>query len=140
MLKNTTWKFKKKNFYSVFSKENQMDTYKLAVGSISTPLENLMQPVRHTLHHITDYSNLDQCQGALVTLIKKKNKFSSYLGKFRVEQLQSHIWLTASSSLTKYLLISSYIRKPFLTLQQLHSEFPYIEWKFYFIFYQCTVR
>jgi hypothetical protein len=25
------------------------------------------------------------------TLIKKKTKFSSYIGKFRVEQLQSHI-------------------------------------------------
>jgi hypothetical protein len=25
------------------------------------------------------------------TLIKKKIKFSSYIGKFRVEQLQSHI-------------------------------------------------
>jgi hypothetical protein len=47
-------------------------------------------------------------------LIKKKNKFSSYIGKFWVEQLQSHIWLTASSYMTKYLRISSYIRKPFL--------------------------
>ncbi len=30
------------------------------------------------------------------TLIKKKIKFSSYIGKFRVEQLQSHIWGRAS--------------------------------------------
>ncbi len=30
------------------------------------------------------------------TLIKKKIKFSSYIRKFRMEQLQSHIWLTAS--------------------------------------------
>jgi hypothetical protein len=29
--------------------------------------------------------------GQSVTLIKKKIKFSSYLGKFRMEQLQSHI-------------------------------------------------
>ncbi len=44
-----------------------------------------------------------------------------------VEQLQSHILLTASSYMGKYLRISSYIRKPFLilTLQLLHSEFPY---------------
>ena len=31
-----------------------------------------------------------------------------------MEQLQSHIWLTASSYLGKYFRISSYIRKPFL--------------------------
>ncbi len=48
------------------------------------------------------------------TLIKKRIKFSSYIRKFRVEQLQSHIWLTASSYIGKYLPISSYIRKPFL--------------------------
>ncbi len=48
------------------------------------------------------------------TLIKKKIKLSSYIGKFRVEQLQSHIWLTASSYMGKSLRISSYIRKPFL--------------------------
>jgi hypothetical protein len=47
------------------------------------------------------------------TLIKKKIKFSSFIRKFRVEQLQSH-WLTASSYMGKYLRISSYIRKPFL--------------------------
>ncbi len=28
--------------------------------------------------------------------------------------MQSHIWLTASSFMVKYLCISSYIRKPFL--------------------------
>jgi hypothetical protein len=31
-----------------------------------------------------------------------------------MEQLQSHIWLTATSYMGKYLRISSYIRKPFL--------------------------
>ncbi len=31
-----------------------------------------------------------------------------------MEQSQSHIWLTASSYMTKYLRISSYIRKPYL--------------------------
>ncbi len=48
------------------------------------------------------------------TMIKKNIKFSSYVRKFKMEQLQSHIWLTASSYLGKYLRISSYIRKPFL--------------------------
>ncbi len=58
---------------------------------------------------------------AMFTLIKKKIKLSSYIGKIRVEQLQSHIWRTASSkkkkkkkNMGKYLCISSYIRKPFL--------------------------
>jgi hypothetical protein len=45
------------------------------------------------------------------TLIKKKIKFSSYIGKFRVEQLQSHISGSPSS---------------YMTLQLLHSEFTYI--------------
>jgi hypothetical protein len=31
-----------------------------------------------------------------------------------MERLHSHIWLTASSYMGKYLRISSYIRKPFL--------------------------
>ncbi len=72
------------------------------------------------------------------TLIKKKIKFSSYIRKFRMEQLQSHIWLTASSYMVKYLRISSYIRKPFIiysmTLQLLHFEFPYIRGKFDFFY------
>ncbi len=51
-----------------------------------------------------------ECNLSASTLIKKKNKFSSYIRKFRMEQLRSHIWLTASS----YLRISSNIRQPFL--------------------------
>ncbi len=47
-------------------------------------------------------------------LIKKKRKFSSDIRKFRMDQLQSHIWLTASSYRVKYLRISSYIGNPFL--------------------------
>jgi hypothetical protein len=85
----------------------------------------------------------------LSTLIKKKIKFSSNIRKFikfiRGERLKSHIWLTASSNMTKYLRISSYIRKPFLilymALQPLPSEFRLI---FFFIsvpwlFYTCSV-
>ncbi len=73
------------------------------------------------------------------TLIKKNRKFSSYIRKFRMEQLPSHICLTASSYMTKYLRISSYIRKPFLIYDFTTApyEFPYIWGKFYFLFYQC---
>jgi hypothetical protein len=48
------------------------------------------------------------------TLIKNKIKFSSYMRKFRMESLQSHILLTSSSYMLKYLRISSYIRNPFI--------------------------
>ncbi len=75
---------------------------------------------------------------------KKKTKFSSYIRKFRMEQLQSHIWLMASSYIGKYLRIFSYIKKPFLicsmTLQLLHSEFPYIWGKLYFLFISVLWR
>jgi hypothetical protein len=78
-------------------------------------------------------------------LIKKKIKFSSYIGKFRVEQLQSHIWLTASSSPHIWGNIFAFphiLGSPssYMTLQLPHSEFLYIWGKFYFIFYQCIVR
>ncbi len=36
---------------------------------------------------------------------KKENQISSYIRKFRMKQLQSHIWLTASSYMGKYLRI-----------------------------------
>jgi hypothetical protein len=45
---------------------------------------------------------------------KKYTKFFLMYKEIRVEQLQSHIWLTASSNMGKYLRIYSYIRKPFL--------------------------
>jgi hypothetical protein len=70
----------------------------------------------------------------------KKN--SKNIRKFREEQLQSDILLTASSHMGKYLRIASYIRKPFLilymTLQLLYSEFPNIWGKYDFLFYQCS--
>ncbi len=57
-----------------------------------------------------------------------------------MEQLQSHMWLTASSYLWKYFRISSYIGKPFLI-----SDFataPLLNFFIYeencdFLFYQC---
>ncbi len=45
---------------------------------------------------------------------KKENQIFLIYEEFRVEQLQSHIWLMASSYMGKYMRISSYIRKPFL--------------------------
>ena len=50
-------------------------------------------------------------QSTLAYTDKKKIKFSSYIGKFRMELLQSHIWLTASSYMGKYFCISPYMRK-----------------------------
>jgi hypothetical protein len=61
------------------------------------------------LHRLSFWNTILYC-----TLIKKEIKVSSYIRKLRVEQLQSHIWLTASSYMGKYLGISLYIRKPFL--------------------------
>jgi hypothetical protein len=55
------------------------------------------------------------------TLIKKKIKFSSYIRKFRMEQLQSHIWLNICAF--PHILGSP---SSYLTLQLLHFEFPYI--------------
>ncbi len=66
-------------------------------------------------------------------LIKKKIKCSSYIRKFRMEQLQGHIWLTACAF--PHILGSPF---SYMTLQLLHFEFPYIWGKFDFHFYQCT--
>ncbi len=60
-----------------------------------------------------------------------------------MEQLQSHIWLTASSYRGNYLRISSYIRKPFLIYDFATALFwisLYCIWgKFDFLFYQCVL-
>jgi hypothetical protein len=52
-----------------------------------------------------------------------------------VEQLQSHIWLTASSYMGKYLCISSYIRKPVLIYDFATAPLwiSYMWGKFYFL-------
>ncbi len=72
---------------------------------------------------------------------KRKSNFPHIIRrKFRMEQLQSHIWQTASLYMVTYLRISSYIiGSPFsyMTWQLLHSEFPDILGKFDFLFYQC---
>ncbi len=59
--------------------------------------------------------------------------------KFRMEQLQSHIWLTASSKTAKNFRISSCIRKPFLRYDFATAPFwisLYMS-KIWFSFYQC---
>ncbi len=73
------------------------------------------------------------------TLIKKKIKFSPYVRKLRMEQLQSHIWLKASSYICAFphILGSSSSN---MTLRLLHSEFPSICGKFDFLFYQCNLQ
>ncbi len=62
-----------------------------------------------------------------------------------MEQLQSHLWLTASSSciwlnIFAFPHIVYVLGSPssYMTLQLLHSEFPYIWGKFDFLFYQFS--
>jgi hypothetical protein len=60
---------------------------------------------------------------------KKKKQLSSYIKEFIWDQVQSHIWLPASSYMVKYLRISPYIRKLFQLIYDfapIPSEFPYI--------------
>ncbi len=45
---------------------------------------------------------------------KKEKKIFLIYKEIQWDRVQSHIWLTASSFMVKYLRISSYIRKPFL--------------------------
>ncbi len=75
------------------------------------------------------------------TLVKKKIKFSSYVRKFRWGRLQSHVWLTASLYMVKYLRIFSYIRNPFL-IYELATNPIWISFylrKIYFLFYQRSL-
>ncbi len=102
-------------------------------GGTSFPF-NLCQDL---FHHIRSSERNQRS----VHLIKRKKTFYSYIRKFRMEQLQSHTWLTASSY-TVWLNICAFphiLGSPFsyMTLQLLHSEFPYIWGKFHFLFYQC---
>ncbi len=60
------------------------------------------------------YYFTDECIWKQNFTDKKEKRISSYIRQSRREQLQSHICLTASSFMTKYLRISLYIRKPFL--------------------------
>ncbi len=68
-------------------------------------------------------------------LIKKKIKFSSYSRKFILEQLQSCIWLTASSYMGNIYAFPHILGSPssYLTFQLLYSEFLYMR-KILFLF------
>jgi hypothetical protein len=57
-------------------------------------------------------SNFSVYQLMNAALLKKKRKFSSYK-EIQRDRVQSHMWLTASSFMAKYLRISSYIRELF---------------------------
>ncbi len=73
-------------------------------------------------------------------LIKKKIKFTSYIWRFRMEQLQSHIWLTASLYMGKYLRISSNIRRPYLIYDFATAPlWISLYMRKDFLFYQCGV-
>ncbi len=70
-------------------------------------------------------------------LTKKKIKLSSYIRKFRVEMLQSYIWLTASSYMRKYLRISSYIIGSPSSFATAPFGISLYMRKLCFLFYQC---
>ena len=100
--------------------------------------------MHRTIIAIGAYSDNTKTTGRLrriifnITLLKKN---SSYIRKFRREQLQSHIWLTASSYMVKYLRISSYIRRPFLIYDFATSPiwiFLYMRKFFYYFLSVCT--
>ncbi len=68
---------------------------------------------------------------------KKITKFSSYIRKSRREQLQSHKWLTASLYMTKYMRISSYIKKTFIVYDFATASiwFSFYMWKIVISFF-----
>ncbi len=66
---------------------------------------------------------------------KKKIKIFLLYMEIQRDRVKSHIWLTASSDMVKYLRISSYIRNlgspsSYRTFHPIPSEFPYIWGKF----------
>ncbi len=72
---------------------------------------------------------------AILYTDKKENKIFLIYKEIQKEAVASHIWLTASSYMTEYLLIASHIRK-----QPLLSEIPHMWRKFYFLFCQCRTH
>ncbi len=71
----------------------------------------------------------------------KENQIFLIYRKFRMEQLQSHIWLTAPHKWGNICAFPHILGSPssYMTLQLIHSEFPYIWGKFDFLFYQCAL-
>ncbi len=69
---------------------------------------------------------------------RRNDKSSSYIRKFRIDRVQSYIWLMASSYMVKYLRISHIWGRPpsYMTLQLLHSEISLYMRKILFHFFQ----
>jgi hypothetical protein len=55
----------------------------------------------------------EECERRICTALIKKIKIFLLYKEIQRDRVKSHIWLTASSDMVKYLRISSYIRKPF---------------------------
>ncbi len=118
--------------------KSQLEHFNIFFNKFITLLEVRGQGVRKRcrLSWLTNSSLVyePKCGGGGLrglTLIKKKIKFSSNIRKFRMEQLQSHIWLTASSSPHIWGNICAFPHifgspSSYMTMQLLHSEFPYI--------------
>ncbi len=101
------------------------------------PWRRTMKMVWKSLQQASNFTSIHPFLRILYTVKKEKKIFLIYK-EIQLEQLQSHIWLTASSYIGKYLRISSYIRKPFLKYDFATAPL-WISWwgKFYFLFYQC---
>ncbi len=65
---------------------------------------------------------------------KKENKIFLIYKEIQRDRVQSHIWLTASSYMVKYLRISSYIGKPFL-IYDFAPDPPYTVYQENFVFF-----
>ncbi len=95
--------------YSIIIKYNSCYVFDACPYTI----ESLVKSLECTVEDLTPVKSSWSGVGCSNHTDKKKIKFSLYMMKFIMEQLQSHIWLTASSYMVKYLRISSFIRKPF---------------------------
>ncbi len=82
---------------------------------------------RNTVYPRTFLHNCPLC-----TLVKKKTKFSSYIRKFRWEQLQ-----VIYEEMRKYLTIYEEAVSYIWIFKPIPSEFLHIWGKFDFLFYQC---
>ncbi len=88
------------------------------------------------------YAVLLQCQSDALCTDKKKIKCSSYIRKFWVEQLQSHIWGRASPFMRKRANISPCMRRPLVIYDFATAPLwisLYIRKTWFSFFYQCAV-
>jgi hypothetical protein len=121
---------------------SQTQTQQLIRSSLSSA--TTIQGIKNVDHlWILNASEMNKRQREYIPVLtdKKENKiFLRYsIRKSRRERLQSHIWLTASSYMSIFLHISSYIRKRFL-IYDFATDPIWISLymkKFYILFYQC---